>query len=131
MVAWTISGNDMPRVRDGCVVSTQPLAALVLEYIFAWEVGHPHLLLRDSLGRPNSGGRGKRNDRGHFIGGDPEAVESAIVTLSKRTEEIGSLVPVSTIRKVIRVTHRRTELRVADALVTAMERVEVFHNGTL
>lgn len=81
----------------------------------------------DSTHDPSSGTTGR--------GGDQTV--GAVRILSERTallaEQVpeGLPVPTKTIENVLAGRHRLTELRIADALVAAVEQPEAFHDGTL
>jgi hypothetical protein len=98
-----------PRRRDGCVVATEPLAALVTAFVEAWRVN-----------RPSTGGR--------F--GDADRVEvPTLGAIAWLANESG--VKPDTIQNVASRRYRTTELRVADAIVSALGCPQVFHDGTL
>lgn len=127
------------RVRDGCVVDTAPLSGLIRQYVTRYEASSREPALVDRLGRVNGGGRGPRAAGGKFAAGSSRGSVSAIEALHERTVEIAARVPAAglqpvqpaTIRKVMNATYRTTELRIADMLVTAIERPDAFHDGTL
>lgn len=98
----------MPRVttvRDGCVVQREPLARLVREFL------------------------------DHRVPGNPSQNRALdwLAAETKRYDRTGRGVPKATIRTLIgpaRAT-QTTELWIADLLVTAIDRTEAFHDGTL
>lgn len=102
----------MAVARDGCVVETEPLAVMVDSFVRDWNRSRP----------PSEGGKferaGTRRQASPVIG--------AITWLSSETG-----IPRETIQAVARNRWRTTELRIADSLVTALGRPEVFHDGTL
>lgn len=81
----------------------------------------------DSTHDPSSGTTGR--------GGDQDV--RAVTILSERTGLLAELagggvpVPKKTIENVLAGRSRHTELRIADALVAAVEQPEAFHDGTL
>jgi hypothetical protein len=114
-----VTAPPRPRGRDGCVVITEGLADLLARFVEDWK-----------RSRPSTGGRfGDGVD-------DRNAVSTigAVAWLAaetRRNDPDGVGIPPDTIQNVVSRRYRTTELRVADALVTALGRPEVFHDGTL
>lgn len=96
--------------RDGCVVDTEPLASLVTGFIRSWNTRH-----ESRSGRFT--GEQRRNDVDHV---------SAMAWLESETG-----VPRTTIQNIKLARYPTTELRVADALVAALDAPEAFHDGRL
>jgi hypothetical protein len=96
---------------DDCVVETAPLAGIVTEFIDRWRKERP---------TPNSGRLNATEDDSIVMG--------AYEYLTEKSE-----IPVERIRSIQNAKRRQpvTELRVADALVAAAGRPEVFYDGTL
>lgn len=98
------------QARDGCVVPTDPLADLVRGFLHSW-----------NRERPSNHGQfseGPTQEEVTFVGGTEWLVMEAGVSRDK----------------IQSITQRRqpvTELHIADALVGAIGRPEVFHDGTL
>lgn len=122
--------------RDACAVPTRALAGVVQEWVDRWDRDHPELAAakRQANGRRIGGGGSEahRNERGHLTG---NGALGALTVLHERTvmsDPTERGVSKDTIRHVLR--HRRstyTELRTADLLISAIQRPEVFHDGTL
>lgn len=104
---------------------------MVRAFVDGWERDHGDgTVQRDRLGRRNPGARAVRDGLGHFSGA--RLLASGAEALSEKTRELGgTYVPLGTIHKVLRAEYPRTELRVADSLVAAIERPDAFHDGTL
>lgn len=104
--------------RDGCIVDSEPLAIVVCCFVDAWH--------RD---RPSTGGQfaqdGRRTEVAPVGALDWLALESGVpkhvIAKIATRDRFGHPKPRTP----------RTELRVADALINAMERPELFHDGTL
>lgn len=109
--AYFLTIRDVSYARDGCVVPTEPLSTLLQGFVADWN--------RD---RPTSAGqfRGRGESR--------TAADTPISALRWLAQETG--VPEGTIQNVIASggRYRHTELRVADPLVQAIGRVDVFHS---
>lgn len=104
--------------RDGCVVESESLAGVLGPFISSWT--------RD---RPQTGGRysaGVEDTRDAAISMTATAWLSQEAT--RRCE-----VPVTerTIEGIVNGRSKATELRVADALVAAIGRPDLFYDGTL
>ena len=95
--------------RDPCVVDTPPLAAELQAYVKRWR--------RD---RPTTTGQ---------FAGTNRCDCSPLGAVSYLAQETG--LPKRTIQRVVAGTRMTTELRVADALVWAIEQPQLFHDGTL
>lgn len=103
--------------RDGCVVDSQPLAGILIPFIDEW--------VRE---RPSTGGRFERGARTEvesvtatgWLSQETGISERTIQNLTRR-DESGSPAPQA----------KTTELRIADPLVAAVGRPEVFYDGTL
>jgi hypothetical protein len=91
--------------RDGCVVDSAPLSSILGDFVEEWKRTRP------------ADTRFSRNEI---------PVVSPIEYLSLETG-----IPERTIKNVVKGAYRTTELRIADALVAAIGRPEVFHDGTL
>lgn len=98
---------DAPRRRDGCVVESRALSALLSSFIEEWRKTRPI--------EPS-----KRFARRAIVAVSP------IEYLSLETG-----IPERTIKNVVHCAYHTTELRIADPLVAAMGRPEVFYDGTL
>ena len=111
----------MATARDGCVVETEPLAHLVGGFVASWN--------RD---RPPTGGRfSDRKARERRTEVSTLGAVSWLADQTRRSDPSGLGIPPDTIQNVVSRRYRTTELRVADALVSAIGRPEVFHDGTL
>lgn len=102
--------DGVESLRDPCAVETTGLAAVVASFVS--EYGRRH--------------------RTMAVGED--ALTGAIQELVRRTMDIdpvGRGVSDKTIRSVLKGTYATTDLRTADALVTAARRPMAFHDGTL
>lgn len=100
--------------RDGCVVETAPLARAVTDFCKRWNVSRG----------PSAG----------EFGTSPEQSSVGPVDyLADRTRIPKSTIQELTSKRCASETgrSRRTELRIADALVTAIGRPEMLHDGTL
>jgi hypothetical protein len=95
------------RDRDGCVVDSAPLAAMIASFVARW-------------GRESTGGR--------FTAAGAKTV-SNVGAIAWLVSESG--VAQNTIQNVAACRYRTVELRTADALVTALGQPEAFHDGTL
>lgn len=108
----------MAHSRDGCVVATEPLADLLSGFAVRWRTH-----------RPATAGRfAPRQQRTEvpFLGPvDWLAAET------RRNDPAGRGVSPGTIERIIGKRSRVTELRTADALVSAIGCPEAFHDGTL
>jgi hypothetical protein len=104
--------------RDGCVVETGPLAELLRGFVDSW-----------GLTRPSTAGRFTAASRRTEV--SPVGAVTWLAAETRRQDPAGRGIPEGTIQNIVRGRHRLTELRTADALVTALERPEVFHDGTL
>lgn len=105
--------------RDGCVVPTEPLAAILGGFVTRWN--------RD---RPSIGGKftsAERRTEVTHVG----AVAWIAEETRRNDPEGGVGIPQNTIENIVAGRYRTTELRVADAIVTAIGCPEVFHDGTL
>lgn len=104
--------------RDGCVVDSEPLARVVTGFVSDWKRGRP------SVGGQFGASQVRRVD-----------VEStsALDWLSEATGIPRGTIENLTVRgrdgKLGR--SRTTELRIADPIVAALGRPELFHDGTL
>lgn len=97
------------------------------EWVDKWDRDHPDLASRSQRGEAK--GRGRQNGR-------RSGAVGAMTILHERTaltDPLGRGVPKETIRALLAKGRRSpyTELRTADLLVAAIERPEVFHDGTL
>lgn len=97
----------MTTVRDGCLVPTEPLAAALNEFISHW-----------NRERPQPGGR--------FASPGAEIV-APVRAYGWLAENSG--VAEATISRIVGLRSRGTELRIADALVQAIERPDLFYDG--
>lgn len=113
--------TDTVEARDGCVVDTGPLAELLSHFVAGFQA-------------PQFSGAGARRSTS-----TAQSVGAAR-WLSEATARRGSsVVPAETIQNIIRrgpdgrpaPRYKTTELRVADALVMAINRPLAFHDGTL
>lgn len=103
--------------RDGCIVRTAPLAAVVTGFIDDWKRTRPH-----------SSNPGQKRRSGEL----PDTAYGAEEWLEYQTGCQGFPVSRDRIRLITRTSApKTTELRVADALVGAIGRPELFHDGTL
>lgn len=103
--------DDCVVARDGCVVETAPLAEVLSGFVQRWNRDRPPL------------------NSGRFAPGQTRTevtTVSAYEYLAQETQ-LGTRV----IERIAKNRSKLTELRVADALVTAIERPEVFVDGTL
>lgn len=124
------SAARIPRQIDGCAVPTPQLAVELGVWVKKWERDHPDLATGEA-GKQREGAGARRNERGQLCGN--EAV-GAVVILHERTQLLdpdGEGVPETTIRSVLKSRWQTTELRTADMLVQAIERADLFHDGTL
>lgn len=104
---------------DGCLVPTPPLAEILDRFFAQWK--------KD---RPSTGGQ--------FCGGSTDDVApiraaewlASEAKMWSETDQRYYPVSESTIRNIVDRKYRMTELRVADALVTALGRPELFYDGT-
>jgi hypothetical protein len=97
--------------RDPCAVETRGLASVVASFVAEY---------------------GRRHKATSVVGED--VLTGAIQELVRRTADIdpaGKGVSDKTIRSVLKGTYETTDLRTADALVTAARRPMAFHDGTL
>lgn len=102
----------MTAARDECVVDSEPLAELVTGFVSSWSRSRPACSSRFA---------GRKGRVGSA------APMSALDWLEAETK-----ISRGTISNLIgRPRNRTTELRVADALVAAIGRPEVFHDNTL
>lgn len=110
---------ETPRARDKFVVCTEPLSGLVCVFVDNWHRQRP----------PDGGRFGAGGERAEAT------TMSAIEWLEERT-----LLPRKTIKSVAardpatgkpRGRRATTDLRVADALVAAIDQPQVFYDGTL
>lgn len=105
----------MAIARDGCIVDAEPLADLLNGFVANW-----------TRQRPNTAGRfSGRNERTAISPVGP------ISWLTAETRLSGRGVPRRTILALAAGRERAAELWVADALVTALDRPDLFHDGTL
>lgn len=96
------------RERDPCVVRTGPLASVLREFVADWNAR-------------------RLSTAGRFAGAERDiGTVGAIRWLAGETG-----LSMDTIEAVVKVRNQTTQLRVADAIVTALERPELFHDGTL
>lgn len=95
-------------------METEPLAQLLQGFVADWNRQRPSADQR-------AGRRFARPDSGESV-----ALVGAVAWLSQETR-----LPEETISTVARARNRTTELYIADALVAALGRPEVFHDGTL
>lgn len=98
--------------RDPCAVEASGLAAVLEEFVIEF-----------GTRRGTSAGPSQQ-----------EVVTGAVEVLVRRTQDAdleGIGVSEKTIRSVLRGSYRTTELRTADALVTAARRTNAFHDGSL
>lgn len=96
--------------RDGCVVPTEPLAGLLGGFVTDWR-------------------RGREETRGRFAR-STDALRTevpAIRAIEWLAVETG--IPEETINSVLRARRKTTELRIADALMMAIGRPDVFVDG--
>lgn len=100
----------MPNARDGCVVETAPLAALIDTFVQDWNRDRP----------PDEGGK-FMNGGGHR---EASPWVGALAWLAQETT-----ISLNTIDGVARARWQFTELRIADPIVTAIGRPEVFYDG--
>lgn len=100
--------------RDGCVVETEPLAHLLRGFVTSWNRRH----------EPTAG---RFSDRRSVAVRQVTAVEY----LEQETIRHRQPVPRATIQNIVAARYRTTELRVADALVTAIECPQAWYDGTL
>jgi hypothetical protein len=91
------------------VVETAALAGMLRDFVARWNNERPVTT-------------------GQFAG-DRRCEVSPIGAVSWLAQETD--LPKRTIQRVVAGTRRTTELRVADALVQAIERPDLFHDGTL
>lgn len=120
----------IPRQIDVCAVPTQQLAPELKTWVKKWEREHPDLATGEA-GKQCQGAGSRRNEKGQLNGN--EAV-GAIVILHERTQLIDpdeEGVPETTIRSVLKSRWQTTELRTADLLIQAIERPDLFYDGTL
>jgi hypothetical protein len=105
--------------RDGCVVDSAPLAGLLIPFIDEWTRRYPSV-----------GGRYLRNGQRAetemptatgYLSAKSGVSERTIQNITRRDKETGAPSP----------SARTTELRIADPLVAAIDRTEVFFDGTL
>lgn len=105
--------------RDGCVVPTEPLANMLRTFISTWNETRP----------PATGGQfAAENTRSEAM------TVSAIHWLALETARRGRPVSEEIIGRMVGPRSRRkprTELRIADALVTVIGHPEAFVDGTL
>lgn len=94
-------------VRDGCLVPTEPLAAVLNEFISHWNQERPQ--------------------RGGQFASPGEEVVSPVRAYGWLAENSG--VAEATISRIVGLRSNGTELRIADALVQAIERPELFYDG--
>jgi len=119
--------------RDGCVVDTAPLSAMVREFEEQWRREHSPTF--DSTGRSNGGAKAARDERGHFAGRSDDALTppSWVEELEQRTQRLdrvsGQGLTRWQIYSVRDCRHRSTELRIADPLATALRRTDAFRDG--
>ncbi len=101
---------------------------MVRSFIDVWEARQGVEPRFDSRGRRNVGGT--HGAGGRFTG---TRCISGVSELERRTgaPNIASPVPAAAIYRVLSAKSCTTELRIADALVAAIDLPEAFHNGTL
>lgn len=106
----------MAEARDGCVVPTEPLAHMVVGFVSQWKDQHP-----STSGRFARGGRRQTRSVGplEWLSTETGVPRRTIANLTARNKN-GRLGRNDT-----------TELRIADALVSAIGHPEAFHDGTL
>lgn len=92
---------------DGCLVPTAPLSVVVSEWLSQW-----------NHDRPQTAGR--------FSSAYGDAV-CPIRGVDWLADESG--VPEGTIQRIVSQRSRGTELRIADALVQAIDRIDLFNDG--
>ena len=110
------AGRAEQRTRDPCVVDSAPLSDVLTTYVSRWTREHPNHL--------RAGGR-YTHGRARVIHVETEGVVRTLATRAGVHE--------NTIRKLIgppRYRTRYTELRVADALLAALERTDLLYDGT-
>jgi nucleoside-diphosphate-sugar epimerase len=104
----TVAHDGAPVARDGCVVATEPLSAMLGAFVSQW-----------SRDRPSTRGRfSARRERT-----DVSPV-GAVAWLAAETN-----LPAGTIENVVSGRVKTTELRIADALVTAIGREDTLSDG--
>lgn len=108
----------MPLARDGCVVPTEQLTDLLSGFVQSWQRERP-------------------SRRGQFRSGSPADHSGDLLTavefLSEQTRRVdpaGIGLPVEMIQNLVEHPRRsrHTELRIADPLVAAMGRTDVYHS---
>ena len=106
--------------RDGCVVASESLAEILLPFLDGWSRERP------AVGGRFEAGSAQRTTVTYVTGAEWLARETGVPEktirgLASRDAETGRPKP----------RNPTTELRIADALVAAVGRPEVFHDGTL
>lgn len=99
--------------RDGCVVETEPLAYLLRGFVTSWNRRH----------EPTTGRFGDSRARVRQV--------TAVEWLETETARHRQPVPRATIQNIVSARYRTTALHVADALVTAIDCPQAWHDGTL
>lgn len=115
MAARTQREPRLTRSRDACVVERESLTRVLGEFVEGWNRTHPDA---------QSGGR-----RHGTEGSLQAAAIGAVAWLSIETG-----IPVKTIQNITNTTSSRskfTELRIADALLMAIDKPHLLHNGTI
>ncbi len=100
--------------RDGCAVPTAPLSSLIYGFVSEWE-----------RGRPATGGQFSQRTGTELA----RAEVGPVKALEWLAQETG--IPVPTIENIMRKPKQRptTEYRYADAIVTALDRSDLFYDG--
>lgn len=104
--------------RDGCVVRTEPLADLLTGFVSRWRVH-----------RPATAGQFTSTERGSAVSAVGPVAWLEQETRQHDPDRRG--VPAGTIERIMGRRSPTTELRTADALVSAIGCPEAFHDGTL
>lgn len=110
--------GEATQARDGCVVQTDPLAGLIHGFVARWRAT-----------RPATSGQFVSEQRGQSV-----SALRPVDWLEQETRRLdldGRGVPVGTIERIMGRRSPTTELRTADALVSAIGCPEAFHDGTL
>lgn len=100
---------DAPTARDGCVVPTEPLAAMIGSFVREWRRTRP-------------------DTRGQF---KPAASPGPVTLTAYDWLHLKTGVPKRSLENIAAGRYPTTELRVADLIVSAIGRPEAFYNGTL
>lgn len=95
--------------RDGCVVESLPLAGVLLPFIDKWDRAYGDSATPNALTATG------------FLADKTGLSKRTIENITKRNRDTGKPTPQT----------RTTELRIADPLIAAIGRTEVFFDGTL